>query len=169
MSERVYEGAATIRQLPQRGMITVRGTDIGAPDQGRCVTEGDTRVAWMSPDEILVLVPHSEVAAEVVRRQEALAGTHHLVQDVSDARAIFEVSGPAARETLAKLCPVDLRPAQFEEGRARRTRLAQVACAFWMTGPDAFELIVFASVADYAWNLLTNAAHPAAVVGHFGE
>ena len=30
--------------------------------------------------------------------------------------------------------------------------------AFWMTGPDAFELVCFRSVADYAGKLLASAA-----------
>ncbi len=32
-----------------------------------------------------------------------------------------------------------------------------MACAFWMTTDDAFELVCFRSVADYAHALLVNA------------
>lgn len=165
MSERVFEGAATVRQLPQSGMITVRG-DMGdlaravtVPDRG--MIKGD--VAWMSPDELMVLTAHEDVSARVSAISDAMAGLHHLVQDVSDARALFQLSGAGAGEALAKLCPVDI--AAMTPGRFRRTRLAQVPCAVWMGEDDTFTVMVFSSVADYAWNVLSNAA--ATPVGHF--
>ncbi|MEM8591999.1 MAG: sarcosine oxidase subunit gamma family protein [Pseudomonadota bacterium] len=170
MFEREFQGLVTLKQLPQRGMITVRG-DLGSsamkkavsavPERGMCA--GD--VAWMSPDELLVMCPHGDVRARVDQLRADLAGTHHLVQDVSDARVIYSLEGAAAREVIAKLCPVDM--AAMEKGRFRRTRLAQVPCAFWMREVDAIELVVFTSVADYAWHVLVNAADPAAPVGHF--
>ena len=164
MSERVFEGSATVRQLPQRGMITVRGS---MDDLAKAVTvpargtvAGD--VAWMSPDELLVMCPHEEVGARVEALKKALLGSHHLVQDVSDARVIFEISDA---ETLAKLCPVDV--AAMEPRRFRRTRMAQIACAFWKRDDGAFELVCFTSVADYAWGVLSNAA--ATPVGHIAD
>ncbi|MEM9348920.1 MAG: sarcosine oxidase subunit gamma family protein [Pseudomonadota bacterium] len=172
MSEREFDGLVKITQLPQRGMVTVRG-DLGStamkkavgkvPDTGTC--NGD--VAWMSPDELLVMCPHDQVSEATAKITKALKNTHHLVQDVSDARVVFLINGPASREVLAKLCPVDLSPGAFKPGRFRRTRMAQIPCAFWMRDELSFELVVFTSVADYAWNLLTNAADPAAPVGHF--
>ncbi|MEM1374137.1 MAG: sarcosine oxidase subunit gamma family protein [Pseudomonadota bacterium] len=165
MSERTFEGAASIRQLPPRGMITLRG-DLG--DLAAAVIVPETghiagHVAWMSPDELLVICAQEEVGERVTTYRDALTGTHHLVQDVSAARATFEISGPHAGETLAKLCPVDV--AAMAPGAFRRTRLAQVACAFWVREEGGFDLVCFASVADYAWGVLRNAAaHP---VGHF--
>ncbi|MEO0486061.1 MAG: sarcosine oxidase subunit gamma family protein [Pseudomonadota bacterium] len=181
MSERVFEGAASVRQLPQRGMITLRGdlssaalqaaaTDISTgafPERGHCDSMGARGIAWMSPDEALVMCPHDVVGTSVASLKSALAGTHHLVQDVSDARVIFAIEGDAARDVVAKLCPVDMRPAQFGPGRFRRTRLAQIPCAFWMRGDGGIELVVFSSVADYAWSVLSNAARADAAVGHF--
>lgn len=165
MSDLIFEGAGTVRRLPQRGMITLRGdlselsAAVSVPEPGHVA--GD--VAWMSPDELLVMCPPADVEARIVALRQAMAGKHHLVQDVSDARAIFEITGPHAGETLAKLCPVDV--AAMTPGRFRRTRLAQVACAFWMREEGGYELVCFASVADYAWGVLRNAAaHP---VGHF--
>jgi sarcosine oxidase subunit gamma len=87
--------------------------------------------------------------------------------EVSDARAVFDVIGPHVREVLAKLAPVDLAPGVFEPGEMRRTRLAQVAAAFWMTGPDSFRVIAFQSVAQYVEDLLKTAAKPGTQVGYF--
>ena len=77
---------------------------------------------------------------------------------MSDARAYFRLTGPAAalNETLARLAPVDVP--RLEVGEIRRTRLAQVAAAFWMPAPGTIELFCFRSVAQYAKDLLTQAA-----------
>ena len=86
--------------------------------------------------------------------------------DVSDARALFRIDGPGAREVLAKGAPVDLSPAAFGPGDFRRTRLGQVACAFWTPDGTSFELVCFRSVAAYVFGLLENAAKPGSEVGY---
>ncbi len=97
---------------------------------------------------------------------KALAGTHYLAENVSDARAVLIVEGTFCREVIAKLAPVDLHPDTFKPGDFRRTRLGQVAAAFWMRDEDTFEVICFRSVAAYAFNLLAASAK-AGQVGHF--
>lgn len=171
MRDFVEQPGAVIRQLPASGMITLRGTQsdpafaaaladcgVEVPDQ-RCIQLcAAGQVAWMSPDELLVLCTAEAATGLAQRLSAALAGQHHLLAEVSDARARFTITGPGARITLAKLCPVDMN--SVEQGRIRRTRLAQIAAAFWMTGPDAFELFCFRSVADYARTALeTSARH----------
>ncbi|MGR3435174.1 MAG: sarcosine oxidase subunit gamma, partial [Shimia sp.] len=119
---------------------------------------------WMSADEVLVMVPEGERGATLDRIGGAMAGTHTLVADVSDARALFRIDGPAARDVLAKLTPVDLRPGAMGQGDFRRTLVGQVGAAFWMTGPETFEIVCFRSVGDYVWDLLRDAAE--VPVGH---
>jgi sarcosine oxidase subunit gamma len=46
----------------------------------------------------------------------------------------------------------------FPAGEIRRTRLAQIAAAFWMPQEGTVELVCFRSVAQYAFDLLTQAA-----------
>lgn len=171
MSEHRKSAGAKVTTPPPCGMIALRGTfaddsfqaalaecDLPIPDARRIATapDGARRVGWMSPDELLVLCPAAERAELCARLETALAGQHALVADVSAMRARFALTGPAARVALAKLCPVDL--ARFGIGDLRRTRMAQVAAAFWMTGEDAFEIVCFRSVADYVEPLLTGAA-----------
>jgi len=178
-----YRGFVTIREAAPRGMITLRGdladeglrgavkalVDLEVPERGRIVLSRRRAVAWMSPDELLIMLPHGQAAAGVAKLGRALAGTHHLAADVSDARAVFSLEGEGARvrEALAKLTPADLSPAAFGPGRIRRTRLSQVSAAFWMTGEEAFELVCFRSVAQYVFDLLSAAARPGSEVGHF--
>lgn len=169
-------GEVVVRELGLRGMISLRG-DLSAkklqkvcadvtgakfPAQG----QANAGLAWMSPDEVLIMVAYTDVEAALEKIAKALKGHHHLAVNVSDARAVFHVEGPYARDVIAKLAPVDLDPATFNTGEFRRTRLGQVAAAFWMDEANGFSVICFRSVADYTFRLLAASAK-AGPVGHF--
>ncbi|MEM1004467.1 MAG: sarcosine oxidase subunit gamma family protein [Pseudomonadota bacterium] len=174
-----YEGIAKVEECGLQGMITLRGdltdkvlakavktaTGQKVPGQRGTLIDNDTGVCWMSPDELLVLVPYAEVEAILASMVNALGGIHALAVNVSDARAVFRVSGPSAREVLGKLAPVDLSTDAFQPGQVRRTRLAQVAGAFWMDDDQSFRVVCFRSAADYVFKLLTVAAQPGSEVG----
>lgn len=172
MSERV---APSITELAGIGMITLRGdladpgfakgvqaaTELAVPAL-RQVTGDTTRaLAWMSPDEALLICPASEVADLLSTLESAVSDQFATLVDVSDARTVFEVAGPGAREVLAKLTPADMHPEAFAPGEMRRTRLAQVATALWMPDPERIRLICFRSVAQYVTDLLALSASPA--------
>lgn len=176
-----FDGDVTITEGGLQGMITLRG-DLAAPGIKNAATGvagvdfpgvrqfagvGPRGIGWMSPDELLILLPYAEAATAVQTMGASLQGDHHLVADVSDARALFRIEGPRAREVLAKLCPVDFAPDAFGPGDLRRTRAAQAAVAIWMRDDGTFELVCFRSVARYVFDLLSDAAHPTGVVGYF--
>ena len=172
------DGIADVRELGLRGMITLRG-DLsdkklikavkgiaGAMPAPRTIAlKDDDGAAWMSADELLLMVDHSDVSRTIEELNTALKGTHFLAANVSDARAVFEVSGPRAREVMSKLAPVDFAVGYFEMGMFRRSRLAQVPAAFWMNEEDAFTVVCFRSVAEYMFDLLSVAAQPGSEVG----
>lgn len=165
------------------GMVTIRGdlSDaairnavagclVSALPETRKSVKGDTdTLLWMSPDELLLVCPHGEADARVAALSQALKGKHHMVVNVSDARAVFSLSGSgtATRETLAKLTPADLRPGSLPVGEVRRTRLAQVAAAVWFEDEGRATVVCFRSVASYVFGLLTHAAKPGSEVGYF--
>lgn len=174
-------GIADISEMGVVGMITLRGdlsskplqkaavaaAGVNVPDVRHCLTEGDGGMAWMSPDELLIMCAYGDVQAKLADLTEKLAGQHALAVNVSDARALFEVRGACAREVMAKLAPVDLAPGQFTPGMFRRTRLAQVPAAFWMPEEDVFRIICFRSVAQYVFDVIRVAAQPGSEVGAF--
>ncbi len=165
-----HKGFADVAEAGLRGMITVRGdlasaamkkavkaaTGTAVPAPRRIVIDGDKAAAWMSPDELLILVPYEAARETVAALETALQGEHRLVADVSDARAVFTIGGPKADQVLMKLCPVDM--ATLAEGEVRRTRAAQVAAAFWKSGPEEYTLVSFRSVAGYVMGLLETGA-----------
>ena len=174
-------GFANVADKGLCGMITLRGdlasapvkkavkaaVGMDVPAQRTITQEGDKAVGWMSPDELLLMVPYAEAAATLAAVTKALGKAHALAVDVSDARAVMTVTGAGAAEVLAKVCPVDLSPASFKQGELRRTRLAQVAAAVWMSGEGEFTLVCFRSVADYAFGVLSTSAAKGSEVGYF--
>lgn len=173
------DGIAQITGVPAQGMITLRG-DLSAvpvqkaatlalpgamPNAGEARIEGDRGLAWMSPDEVLVLCPYPEVQTVLDKMQQVLGQTHALAVNVSDARASFRITGPHARAVLSKLCPVDLSPAAFQMGMFRRTRMAQVPTALWLCAEDSLQVICFRSQAQYVFDLLSVAAQKGSEVG----
>ncbi len=120
-------------------------------------TDGSRRLGWMSPDELLLILPHDEADEAVVALNDALSTEHALVQDVGDMRCVFDVGGRKPAQALAKLCPVDFE--RLAQDSLRRTRAAQVACALWRQG-DGWRLIAFRSVRDYLAGVLAAAAAP---------
>ncbi|MBE0453859.1 MAG: sarcosine oxidase subunit gamma [Roseovarius sp.] len=177
-----FEGLATIKDAGLSGMITLRGdlaskevkaavkkaVGLGIPLQRQALSGQGTAVLWMSPDELLLLCAYDEVAQKIAALEKALEGQHFLAVNVSDARTVLRISGTGARETLAKLCPVDLSPGAFTPGMVRRTRMAQIPAAFWLDDSGVFYLICFRSVADYAFGALKDAALPGGEVGVYG-
>ena len=174
-------GIATIAEIGPLGMITLRG-DLGAknirnaatavagvdyPEERHCNCVEERGIAWMSPDELLVMCPYGEVAQAIEKIENTVKGSHALAVNVSDARAVFQVSGPHVREVLAKLVPVDLDPAVFTPGMFRRTRIAQVPAAFWMRDAETVQIVCFRSVGQYVFDVLNMAAQPGSEVGHY--
>jgi sarcosine oxidase subunit gamma len=162
------------------GMVTLRGdlaspaladavsaaTGCALPDPRSIVFDGDRAAAWMSPDELMLFTTPGAAADTAAGISRALAGSHHLAADVSDARSLFRLTGPGAREVLAKGAPVDLAPEAFGPGDFRRTRLGQVAAAFWCSEPDTFDMMCFRSVGGFVADWLANAARPGSLPGH---
>lgn len=152
-------------EAASRGMVLLRGAmdDLSAPlgaaglsvpDRRRFAEAGDAAVAWMAPDEAMVLCGPGEAAGLAGAMQAAAEGFVTVV-DVSDARVVLDVIGPGATDVLAKLTPADLLA--VAPGEMRRSRLAQVPAAFWRVD-GGWRVMAFRSVARYVEDLLRNAA-----------
>ncbi|MCK0150893.1 sarcosine oxidase subunit gamma [Marivita sp. S6314] len=176
-----FQGLAKIEELPGQGMVTLRADlddkavvaavkdvfDVDMPGLRGTSLDGANGALWMSPDEALLLCSYDEAQAKADALADKLSGAHALVVNVSDARSVFKLTGGLLREVLAKLAPVDMAPGAFEPGQVRRTRLAQVAAAFWMDDAYSARVVCFRSVADYMFGILSNAADENAQVRYF--
>lgn len=169
-----HEGFVTVSEDAPHAMIQLRAdlsdpavaaavrSAIGAEvPQPLCIASGDRgRVAWMTPDELLLFPDHDDAVRDI---GQALQDRHHLVLAVSDMRCCIRLDGPAVREVLAKVVPVDAFA--LEAGTFRRTRLAQVSSAVWLSGPETAHILCFRSVARYAFDVLSVASRQGGEIG----
>jgi sarcosine oxidase subunit gamma len=171
-------GLVAVREAGLRGMVTLRAdlaeaadavkkvTGAAMPDR-RAISAGtDMSVAWMSPDELLILCEHGAADAIVTDLGAALPGKHHLAVNVSDARAMFILTGERGplRDVLAKITPADT--AALAPGEMRRTRLQQVPAAIWFESETEARVVCFRSVAQYVFDLLALSAETGGSVGY---
>ena len=165
-----------IEETGLRGQITLRG-DLGSieiknalqqvmgVDVPSALTHIDGRVVWMSPDELLLLVPHAEAAAHVTALNQALTGVHHMALDVSDTRAVLRLSGARVGEVLAKGAPCDFTDRGFPVGTARRTHLGGLAVGIWRLDAETWEVVCFRSYAHHLMAWLEATSVPGSEVG----
>jgi len=114
-----FDGIATVRDDGLHGMITLRGdlasstlakaaksvTGLALPKTGEVTSDADGAICWMSPDELLLVGPYTDVSDRVSQLQKALVSEHALAVDVSDARAVF-TPGSYTHLTLPTVCSV---------------------------------------------------------------
>jgi sarcosine oxidase, subunit gamma len=174
-----FDGAVTVSDAGLRGMITLRGdlgdeklaaavkTAVGlAMPKPRGIKEGAKgAVAWMSPDELLLMVDYDKADAVVAKLDKALKDSHFLAVNVSDARAVLRLEGQGVREVVAKGAPADLSPEGLPIGEIRRTRLGQVAVAFWLSDVETLHLVCFRSFGAHVFSWLSTAAQTGTLPG----
>lgn len=163
------EALATVTRVTGLGMIAIcadlaragdaiaEAAGLAVPGVTRITGDGSRNLGWMSPDELLLILPAAETAEALFTLEQALTGEHALVADMSDARAVFDVTGPHAADVIAKLSPADLDGLPADG--LRRSRAGQVAAGFWRI-EGGFRLIGFRSTTDYLGLILQNAALP---------
>jgi sarcosine oxidase subunit gamma len=115
---------------------------------------------WMGPDEWLITSQTRSAADLEARLRTAVADDGGAAIDVSAQRTTLRLSGPDARDVLAKGCSLDLHPTMFRKGTAAQTTLALagvVLIALDDTGSD-YRILVRSSFARYLADWLVDAA-----------
>ncbi|MFI7635441.1 sarcosine oxidase subunit gamma [Nonomuraea sp. NPDC049400] len=161
--------ALTLAEIPFLRQVNVRvdpespaaadiGAALGVPlpvSPGTTVRSGEVTVAWLGPDEWLVIGPEGKHAAEPVRA--ALGDRHGSVVDVSAQRTTLLVGGPRARDLLAHGCAIDLHPSVFGPGSCAQTTLARAQVVL-LPQQEGFVVLVRSSFAAYLAEWLLDAA-----------
>lgn len=177
-----FAGYVRVAEGGRLGMIALKGdlasdavaaalkaAGLAVPERRRLAPAGERAAAWFAPDEVLAMLPEGEVAETLAAMRAAAGGedkgAHVTLADVTDARAVFDLSGEGVREVLAKLSPADLHPDALPPGEVRRTRAAQVPVAFWLPEEGRARLLCFRSVAAYVFDILSLSATPGGEAG----
>ncbi len=134
------------------------------PRRPGCVTTGTSEFIWTGPGQWLAL----DSAREGLSRfgfAQAMAerfGGEASVTDLTGARAILRLRGPAVRDVLAKLVPLDLDDSVFPAGAAALTLAGHVGVTLWRPTPDDWDIACYRS---FGASLLHDVLEAAAAFG----
>ena len=123
-------------------------------------SDGGITALWLGPDEWLITARPGREAEIAGKLQDALTGLFAAVTDVSEARTVIAVSGPRARDLMAKATSLDLHPRVFRAGLCAQTGFARTNMILVQTQDDGapggpgYEIFIAASFADYVWEWL---------------
>ena len=141
--------------------------DLKYPSVGGITLGRKTSLGWMSSDECGVITKTQNVASLIKKIEIKIKRESFLCLDMSDSRYCFELSGKGWREILAKGSPVDVSDGKLKLGVLRRTRIGNLAVAFWMTDDKTVRLICMRSVSDFMREWLKTAVDPSGSISHF--
>lgn len=161
-----------LREKKLLGHLTLRGdghdaafavgveqaTGLPLPGALQLLSQGDSSLQWLGPDEWLLIVPSGEEFGAEQRLRKALDGQHFQVVNVSGGQTLLELSGAKVRELLMKSTSYDVHPNNFPIGKAVATVFAKSQLVIRHTGEDTWELLVRRSFADYFWLWLQDAS-----------
>ena len=107
------------------------------PDANRSTGKAGAQIIWFAQNQYLLMGPEpAPILAE-----------HAAMTDQTDAWAVVRLEGAGAEQVLARLIPLDLRPHVFEPGHTARSDLMHMMASVTRTGPQAFAIMVFRSMA----------------------
>ena len=118
------------------------------------------RVLWLGPDEWLVVAAEEKLGGLARALAEQLAGQSFALVDVSEARAVIGLAGPAVRDVLSQGTSLDLHPRAFAPGHVAQTLLARMPVILHQRSAEPhYDIYVQRSLAEYLWRWLEDAAH----------
>jgi methylglutamate dehydrogenase subunit D len=134
-------------------------TGVHPPEHPNTVaSQGPTRILWLGPERWLIVRPGSSGRDLVSELTEKLSSDAAAIVELSAGRCVFAISGPLAREVLAKELPLDLSLGEFPIGHCAQNSMAHIGVLVNATGEDAFDIFVYRGFAQHLWEILTDAA-----------
>jgi len=160
IAERSWLGLATVAARkggPLRAAVKASyGVDL--PDGSTVVDGRDASFVgygtgqWLAVSETLA---SEALARDLAQRLKGLAS----ISDQSGGRTVLRLSGPRAREVLAKGLPIDLHPSVFGPGSAATSTLSLMGVQLWQVDDaPTYDIALFRSVSASFWRWLTTSA-----------
>jgi sarcosine oxidase subunit gamma len=107
---------------------------------------------WLAVSETLA---GAALASDLKQRLKGLAS----VSDQSGGRTVLRLSGPRARDVLAKGLPIDLHPRAFGPGSAATSTISLMGVQLWQVdGVPTYDIALFRSLSASFWRWLTASA-----------
>jgi methylglutamate dehydrogenase subunit D len=132
---------------------------IELPTTPRRVERDGIAFLWAGPEQWLAVAGPGRPPG---RFETVLVGVfvgHASIAEQSDGRTVIRVSGPRARDALAKGLPIDLHPRAFKPGDTALTLAAHIGLQIWqLDAAPTYEIAVFRGFARSFWQFLLDAA-----------
>lgn len=160
--------AAVIARRGRTGDVTARAGSsfsIALPDGPRLVRSGKVGFLGLAPGKWLA-VATDRTGWEWEERLREVFSDLAAVSDQSDAYLLFRLSGPNARDVLAKGIAIDFHPSAFRPGDAATTSMALVGVTLWQVDGDP--AYVLAAARSYEGSFLHHLSVSAAEFGVTG-
>lgn len=159
LGEAAHRAIVNVRGNPKdpafvQAVKAVTGADL--PVKPNTTAEaGSFRLLWLGPTEYWVTAPAGSEEKLVADLRQALTGQHAAVIDVSESRTVISISGPDARDVLARGCSLDFHPRVFGPGQCAQTGLTKANVLIdQRDATPSYDIYVLKSFADYLWQWL---------------
>lgn len=162
IEERIGLGLATVAarkgQLAALKAAVASAYGVELPESSRVAQGAAVSFVGTGPGQWLAI--SETLASEALARDLAqrLAGLAS-ISDQSGGRTVIRVSGPRARDVLAKGLPVDLDPRAFPLGSAATSTISLMGVQLWQTDDTrSYDIAIFRSLSHSFWRWLTASA-----------
>lgn len=149
------------------GFVQSVGNVLGQalPIEPNTVSSGQHQVFWLGPDEWLIVTSAAGAADLAGQMQQATAGSHASVNDISGGQIALILQGAKCRELLAKGCTLDLHPNVFTVGDCAQSGLAKASVLLALTDETpTFMIVVRRSFSEYLCRWLAHAGSDEGIV-----
>ena len=153
-------GLATLasRQGQDAALAVLRAYGVHLPENSRVAQGSAVSFIGYGPGQWLAVsesLAHEALAGDLSQRLAGLAS----ISDQSGGRTVLRVSGPRARDVLAKGLPVDLDPRAFPLGSAATSVIGHMGVQLWQVDDTrSYDIAIFRSLSQSFWRWLTASA-----------
>jgi heterotetrameric sarcosine oxidase gamma subunit len=166
IAERVGLGLATVAsrkgQEAALKAAVLQAYGVELPDSSRVANGSAVSFVGYGPGQWFAVsesLANEALARDLAQRLAGLAS----ISDQSGGRTVLRVSGPRARDVLAKGLPIDLDPRAFPLGSAATSVIGHMGVQLWQVDDTrSYDIAIFRSLSHSFWRWLTASA------GEFG-
>jgi len=157
-----YRGVVSViarKGMAERTVDAARAAfGLELPETPRRVASGALAFIWAGPERWLALAEDKSSEELAQDLASVFAGTAAIAEQ-GDGRAIIHISGPRARDVLAKILTIDLHPRVFRAGDTAITGAAHLEVQLWLVDNEPrYEIALFRGFAASFWHWLVASA-----------
>ena len=160
ITERSGLGLATVaarKGAPVRAAVKA-SYRVDLPDDSTVVQGPEVSFVGYGPGQWLAVsesLANEALARDLGHRLKGLAS----ISDQSGGRTVLRLSGPRARDVLAKGLPIDLHPRAFGPGSTATSTISLMGVQLWQVDDaPSYDIALFRSLSASFWRWLTASA-----------